>query len=162
MVLKQTSCCKSWLQNSPLTPSGQGMAHYIVLEFRWYTFFTPVRITYDNLNTCSAFLRRPQKLAQYSWGFGHLLSKRPNHKDDCANFCGLFRKAELYLITVHFTLVYLRLQSARSTSLPFGHRSTVDMLLKTCRIYMIFTGFLVRPQHLRHLKRLRRTPAKVC
>ena len=25
-----------------------------------------------------------------------LLSKRQNHKDDCANFCGLLRKAELY------------------------------------------------------------------
>ena len=28
---------------------------------------------------------------------GHLLSKRPNHEEDCSNFCGLLRKAEFYL-----------------------------------------------------------------
>ena len=26
-----------------------------------------------------------------------LLSKCQNHEDDCANFCGLLRKAELYV-----------------------------------------------------------------
>ena len=31
--------------------------------------------------------------------FWNLLSKRQNHKDDCANFCGLLIKAELYLLT---------------------------------------------------------------
>ena len=30
-----------------------------------------------------------------SW-FWNLLSKRQNHEEDCANFCGLLRKAELY------------------------------------------------------------------
>ena len=37
----------------------------------------------------SAFLRRPQK-------FCRLLSKFQNHKDDCADFCGLLRISELY------------------------------------------------------------------
>ena len=27
---------------------------------------------------------------------GHLLNKRQNHEEDCANFCGLLRKAKLY------------------------------------------------------------------
>ena len=27
----------------------------------------------------------------------YLLSERQNHKADCANFCGLLRKAEIYL-----------------------------------------------------------------
>ena len=64
-----------------------------------------------------------------------------------------------YLITVHFTVVFLRL-SARSSSLPFGHRTTVYMLLKTGWIYVILTWVMVRPQDFGHLKRLR-TPAKV-
>ena len=45
----------------------------------------------------SAFLRRPQKFAQSSLWFGRLLSKCPNHEEDCEKFCGLLRKAELYL-----------------------------------------------------------------
>ena len=45
----------------------------------------------------TAFLRRQQKFAQSSSWFGYLLSKRPNKEEDFANFCGLLRKAELYL-----------------------------------------------------------------
>ena len=30
-------------------------------------------------------------------------SKRPNHEEDCANFCGLLRKAELYVVLLNFT-----------------------------------------------------------
>ena len=41
----------------------------------------------------------------FSW-FWHLLSKRQNHKADCANFCGLLRKAELYqLISFRYFLM---------------------------------------------------------
>ena len=42
--------------------------------------------------------------------FGRLLSKCPNHEKDCANFCGLLRKAELYVIdqsTLGLTRVWL-------------------------------------------------------
>ena len=31
------------------------------------------------------------------YGFEIYFSKRQNHKDDCPNFCGLLRKAALYL-----------------------------------------------------------------
>ena len=46
------------------------------------------------------FLRRQQKFAKLSPWFWHLFSKRQtqNHEDDCANFCGLLRKPELYLV----------------------------------------------------------------
>ena len=54
------------------------------------------RNTPKSLKKSSAFLRRPQKCAQSSLGFWNLLSKRQNHEDDCPNFYGLFRKAELY------------------------------------------------------------------
>ena len=30
----------------------------------------------------------------------YLNSKRQNHEEDCTNFCGLLRKAELYLLEV--------------------------------------------------------------
>ena len=43
-------------------------------------------------------MRSPQKFAQSSLRFWHLLSKFQNHKDDCVHFCGLHRKAELYVI----------------------------------------------------------------
>ena len=41
---------------------------------------------------------RPQKCVQLSLWFWYLLSKCQNYKDDCSHFCGLLRKAELYLI----------------------------------------------------------------
>ena len=46
-------------------------------------------------------MRRPQNFAQSSSWFWRLLSKCQNHKDDCANFWGLLKKAELY-IQSHF------------------------------------------------------------
>ena len=52
----------------------------------------------DLLLRPSAFLRRPQKIAQFSssW-FWQFFKKRQNHEEDCANFWGLLRKAELYV-----------------------------------------------------------------
>ena len=34
------------------------------------------------------------------------VSKRQNHKVDCTNFCGLLRKAELYVATVELVLYH--------------------------------------------------------
>ena len=39
-----------------------------------------------------AFLRRPQKFVQSSW---FALSKRANYEEDCPNFCGLLKKADV-------------------------------------------------------------------
>ena len=47
--------------------------------------------------TFTAFLRRPQKIVQSALWFWRLLSKCQNHEEDFANFCGLLRKAELYV-----------------------------------------------------------------
>ena len=54
----------------------------------------------------SAFLRRSQNFAQLSLWIWHLLSKLQNHEDDCANFCGLLRKTELYVQNI-FTVAFL-------------------------------------------------------
>ena len=43
-----------------------------------------------------SFSEKATKFAKSSSWFWHLLSKRQNHEDDFANFCGLLRKAELY------------------------------------------------------------------
>ena len=43
----------------------------------------------------SAFLRTQQKFPPSSLRFSRLISKRQNHREDGANFCGLCRKAEL-------------------------------------------------------------------
>ena len=58
-----------------------------------------------------AFLRRPQNFAQSSSWFWNLLSKHENHEEDCANFCGLLRKAELYFdkLTQQGKLAFLKL-----------------------------------------------------
>ena len=56
----------------------------------------------------SAFLRRLQKFAQSSSWFWRLLSKFQNHQEDCANFWGLLRKAELYWFKCTFFKVRLR------------------------------------------------------
>ena len=55
------------------------------------------------LNIIKVFLKRPQKFAQSSSWFWHLLSKRQNHKEDGTNFFGILRKAELYLANKCFT-----------------------------------------------------------
>ena len=41
-----------------------------------------------------------KNLRNPSHGLDVYLSKRPNHEEDCANFCGLVRKAELYTSSV--------------------------------------------------------------
>ena len=53
---------------------------------------------YTTLNNVKVqnFLRRLQKWAQLSLWFWNLHIKHQNHKGDCAHFCGLLRKAELY------------------------------------------------------------------
>ena len=45
--------------------------------------------------TVQLFWEVHKKCAQSALWFWNLLSKRQNHEDDCANFCGLLRKAEL-------------------------------------------------------------------
>ena len=37
--------------------------------------------------------------------FWRLLSKCQNHKTDCANFCGLLRKAELYIHVCNYLVI---------------------------------------------------------
>ena len=54
-----------------------------------------VQPNFLSLPWSSAFLRWPQKFPLSALWFWRLLSKCQNHKADCANFCGLLRKAEL-------------------------------------------------------------------
>ena len=42
-----------------------------------------------------SFSEKATNLRNLPW-FGRLVSKCPNREEDCTNFCGLLRKAELY------------------------------------------------------------------
>ena len=53
-----------------------------------------------------SFSEKATKFAQSSLWFWRLLSKCQNHKDDCTNFCGLLRKAELYLARSFLAFLY--------------------------------------------------------
>ena len=48
------------------------------------------------LNVKFSFSEKATKICAIVFMVLNLLSKRQNHKDDCAHFCGLLRKAELY------------------------------------------------------------------
>ena len=77
-----------------------------------------------------AFLRRPQGFAQSSSWFWHLLSKRQNHEEECSNFCGLLRKAELYvlwpLILCTVTLIIIL------TGLKWGNTVSTQWTANAC------------------------------
>ena len=67
-----------------------------------------------------SFSEKATKFAQSSLWFWRLLSKCQNHKDDCTNFCGLLRKAELYQARVsfffgNFTFSRLKLLSKKTS-----------------------------------------------
>ena len=68
---------------------GQGYRYTLFSRLSLLFFAGPVKKTQIK---SSAFLRKLQIFAH----FWHLLSKHQNHEEDCANFCGLLRKAELY------------------------------------------------------------------
>ena len=63
----------------------------------------PMGILFEWSKMNKAILRRPRNFAQSSLWFGRLLRKCPNHVEDCANFCGLLRKAELCQIPLVFS-----------------------------------------------------------
>ena len=96
------SCTRTWSWCSIRTLPGVSFiplsfVHLWSLSFKYLYWiilqiwgWTP-RIHKRCSRLSSDFLRRPQKFA-----FWRLPSKRQNHEEDCANFCGLLRKAELY------------------------------------------------------------------
>ena len=51
------------------------------------------------------FWKGLKNMPSSSW-FGRLLSKCPNHEEDCASFCGPLRKAKLYLKVVPATFFF--------------------------------------------------------
>ena len=77
---------------------------------KWHFCHNGVRFLIKSLSRiqifcpCSAFLRRHKNLRNCPHGFDILLSKFQNHNDDCSHFCGLLRKAELYLCTYVFKI----------------------------------------------------------
>ena len=80
-----------WNLNSKLNQH----AHLICI----YVYQNLYQYAYPSFPAYSLWLyskRSPQKFAQYSSWFGHLLSKCPNYEEDCLNLCGLLKKAELY------------------------------------------------------------------
>ena len=57
------------------------------------------------------------------------LSKRPNHEEDCANFCGLLRKAELYIEEYQFKKP---ISIYRVSGLMLANHTSIASLFQRC------------------------------
>ena len=66
----------------------------LALDILFCYFHNHRKITYLTINAVKVQLFQEGQKMLSLW-FWNLLGKRQNHEDDCANFCGLLRKAEL-------------------------------------------------------------------
>ena len=104
------------------------------LEYKWLGFEAGLRkpLFQKNINklkNTSDFLRSTQNLKKSSSWFGCLLSKCTKLKGDCANFCVLLRKSELYLTCLHLTWGKTLKNPYQASAQSLALASSIDILL---------------------------------